>query len=468
MKILFYFMLFLIPLSGYPCTIGIIRADLTQSGKPIIWKTRDRDSGFGINYPVYDDVGLYPFTGFNDSVNLNSTWGGINTVGFGIANSLASDLAGTSSTFNGALIRVALRNYESLNEFEEYLDATNQTGRNTKGNFAAFDRFGNGAMYEIANNEWYKFDLSDAENGFIVRTNFSFNGEPNPESGRYIRSNTIINELIENNIFDVKNLIDMHFRDFSDFEGNPFDIPYQGSTNGYYGYINNRYSICRHTSIGSFILEGIDEDNTIPIMWTLAGFPGVTPVIPYIPYEFYIDQERIPNLALSLKSNLMNINSYLINTIHFLHPDNQGIWDKIRPFETNVIYDFQEIYSSADFLGYYQGWLVSTESMAFDLMSTIVGSTDITLPPIPKNIIATFPNPNTHSFYIKSDYVFKSEYTIEVYNIKGQLLHNVTHDKEKKLSDNAIYLDENLPSGIYLIRVMDSENTFTTKTLRLK
>jgi len=445
-----------------------VKSEFTQSGRPTIWKTRDRDIEFGINYPIFDNSGVYTFTGFNDNVNLNSTWGGVNSAGFAIANANANDLQGTSSTNNGVLIRRSLRNYESLTEFEAYLNSTNEVGRNTRGNFAVFDRFGNEAMYEIGSNEWWKYDLNDNENGYIVRTNFAFQGEPEYENPRYIRSNSIISHLVATRSMNVENLINFHFRDFSDEESNAYDIPFLSYTNGYFGYIDNRNSICRNTSTGAIILEGINSEGEIPVMWTLSGFPAVTPVIPYIPFPFFIDYERIPYRAIDLKEQLMPINPYLINTLHFLKTDNTGIWNILRSFETEIINDFNIMYSSENFLYYYPGWLAFTEANAYDIMNDMTSDADIEIVPHPFKIISTYPNPNKNGFFIKAMHNFVSDYTIEIYNIKGQLVHQERHPKTKNISELKITYNDIYTSGIYIVRVTDLENTFITKTIRLK
>jgi hypothetical protein len=364
----------------------------------------------------------------------------------------------------------ALKNFNSIEQLETYLDQTNTSGRNTKGNFAVIDSYGNGAMYEIANNVYYKYAINDTTD-YVIRTNFSLNGLSNNGLERYARSETIIEELVESNNFGLESLIKYHFRDFSDYDAEPYPIPFLEQTDGHYGYIDNRVSICRNISIGSMYIEGINETGQIPIMWTISGFPAVTPVIPYIPRIFAQSEYSLPLKSQELRSYLMDINSYLINTLHFTKPNNQGIWDIITPFESDIIDEFYALSQSEDFLERYSIWLAQKEAEAYQLMESILVSldeTDETVPLVLNNAISTYPNPHKGKFNLEIKHTFNSDYTVDVFNIKGQLILRERFSPNKDNSLKNIKLDSKLPTGIYFVMVADEERMFITKTIKIK
>jgi len=455
----------------FPCTIGIIRGDLTDSGRPMIWKTRD--SSNIINYPIYDDSGLYPFIGLTHDINPDQTWAGVNTQGFALLNALSLDLDGPSGLENGFLITHALKHFSTLSEFEAYLDSTSSPDRRINGNFAAIDSDGNGAMYEIANNTYDKYDVNTSETGYIIRTNFSLAGGDTNGIERYTRSHLIINDLVSRDDFSVQNLIDDHFRDFSDSNGNSFPIPYEDSTNGHFGYIRINVSICNHISTSSQAIVGINASDQTPVMWTLAGFPAVTPAIPFIPAPFTFDATQISALSQEIKRLLSDIpnTTQLLNTQHFYTDNWQGIWDRLSVFEYATRNDFEQMVLNNDFTSF-DSWLANRYSTALSLMNNIKGGlanseNDSTTPFVSPFSISTYPNPTFGSFNISvKNQNTPNAYTVEIFNIRGQLIQR--HLLGRDISSTTFTIDERQPNGVYIIKVSDNEQTVSRKLLRLK
>jgi len=467
---LLYIVFIILYTVAHPCTIGIIKGDLTDSGRPMIWKTRD--SSNTVNYPVYDDSGLYPFIGLTHDVNPAQTWAGVNTTGFALLNALSLDLEGPSGLENGNLITYALKNFSTLTEFEAYLDTTSSTERRLNGNFAAIDAQGNGAMYEIANVTYYKYDVNGSENGYIIRTNFSLAGEGTNGLERYARSQMIINELVSNGNINVQSLIDRHFRDFSDAEGNPYDIPFDGSTNGHYGYIRINTSICNHISTSSQLIVGINAPEQIPVMWTLAGFPAVTPAIPYMPAPFGFNATLMSVVSQDIKRSLSNIpnTTQLINTMYFYRDNWQGIWDRVRGFETVIRSDFDGMVQSGDFSGYTE-WLSGKYNSALSLMNSIYGDLSDsevydTIPDVDFFNISTYPNPTFGSFNIAVRNSIESDsFTVEIFNIRGQLIQR---QRLSNISSATFTIDDRQPNGVYILKVSDGERVVSKKVLKIR
>jgi len=462
-------MLFIIPIYLFPCTIGIIRGDLTESGRPMIWKTRD--SSNTVNYPVYNDSGLYPFIGLTHDVNPEQTWAGVNTAGFALLNALSLDLEGPSGLENGYLITHALKNFATLAEFEVYLDVTSSAERRINGNFAAIDALGNGAMYEIANVNYYKYDVNTSENGYIIRTNFSLAGEGTNGVERYARSQVIIDNLVSSGALTVQNIIDKHFRDFSDAEGNPLEIPYEGSTSGHFGYIRINVSICNHISTSSQLIVGINSPEQTPVMWTLAGFPAVTPAIPYIPAPFSFDATQTSLLSQEIKRTLSNIpnTTQLMNTLHFYKDNQQGIWDRMHGFEAGVRSEFGAMEQSGGFNDY-ENWLSGKYASAISLMGSIYddiasSETNDTIPEIGAFSISTYPNPTFGSFKIAfKNFTIPDNFTVEVFNIRGQLIQR---QRVSNVSSTVFMIDDRQPNGVYIVKVSNGERAVSRKMLKL-
>jgi len=446
----------------------------------MIWKTRDTQSDNIINYPFFDDTGIYHFVGFTHAGSRGSTWAGVNTAGFAILNSVAEDMPGTAQGRNGFLMTHALRNFATISEFENYLTSTNETGRIVRANFAVIDALGNAAMFEVGDTMFIKYDINDPEHGsqgYMVRSNFSYFGDGENGRERYNRSHDIISGLMTttDNSLSPKSIINYHFRDFSDDDAVPFPIPFTGSTNGHPGYINIRRSICNTFSTAAMVIEGINSSDEVPVMWTLSGFPAVTPAIPYIPVPFTMDLTHIPLISFEVQDLLMDIleRPHLMNTNHFYLQSLQGIWEQIGYFEIDIFANFNSLMESEDFETIYPEWLKNMNTLAHRLMYDFMDlvTTDIsdeTIPIIVPNTLTTYPNPHKGRFYINLKHNFVSDYTIEVFNVRGQLIHTEQRDRSKSISSSSIILDSNIPSGVYLIQVSDHENVFTAKTLVIK
>lgn len=461
--------------SLYPCTIGIFRSDLTSDGKPIIWKSRD--SGFSYNYPIFLQNGLYPYVGVASSSNISNIWMGVNSTGFAILNSLSLDLPGNASFENGLLMSYSLANFSSLRAFEDYLTVTNDTGRGTKGNFAVIDSFGNGAIYEISNHTWTKFDVNDIEHapdGFIVRTNFSITGGSSNGIERYNRAYHVSQEMVNSNNVSVTSVINMLIRDFSKNPHQSYEIPYNSYTYNHFGYIDISKSICNESTTNAAVITGINHNNDIPVMWTMTGFPAVSPAIPYLPKNFIPSSYNFSALSQEIRNIIMNISSHpsLLNSHTFFRDDYLGIWDIIHSFESVIKENFQYLYNNIESLDY-SVWISGIYNQAFYTMSDIkhyletnVHLEDMTIP-VQKNLIEIYPNPARNVFNVKIADDFEDKVSVKLYNSKGQLVLNtnasIRNNKSITLNQNS-----NLASGIYFLKISDQYKTASSKLLIIK
>ena len=138
-------------------------------------------------------------------------------------------------------------------------------------NFGVIDALGNGAYFETNNYEYTRFDLKDAPDGILMRTNYSYSGRKNKGMG-YIR------EQNEHALFD------SHIR-HNDFS--PIVFTEDISRTYYHSLLDHDFThdniewfidqdfIPRRSSTASCCIEGIKdgEKPSCTTMWIALGFP---------------------------------------------------------------------------------------------------------------------------------------------------------------------------------------------------
>ncbi len=158
------------------CTAGVASGRATADGRPLLWKTRDASATD--NEVIWNTSGTYPFVSVISAGDPSSSWMGVNEKGFAIINTLSTDLtAGRTGLHNGLFMAYALEEAATVEEFEELLKETNESGRMTNTNFGVIDATGAAAFFETAGHEYWRYDAADTEKGYILRTNFAVNGD---------------------------------------------------------------------------------------------------------------------------------------------------------------------------------------------------------------------------------------------------------------------------------------------------
>lgn len=256
------------------CTSAIVSARLTKSGRAIVWKNRDTGvednfiaqsvSPEGMKY-----VGLY---NAGDSL-LRDAWAGFNEAGFVIMNTASYNLAPDTASFvdqEGYVMRRALSTCRTLADFEALLD-TIAKPIGIQANFGVMDAEGNGAYYEADDFRFTKFDLSESDEGFIVRTNYSHSGVVDGGYG-YIREQNALSLLRPN--IDRRDVAPSTFTDglsrsfYHSLLGK--DMSQQGEK-----WIVDQDFIPRYTSTASvaFELPAKGEPASAVVMWVALGYP---------------------------------------------------------------------------------------------------------------------------------------------------------------------------------------------------
>ncbi len=331
------------------CTIGVASGKATSDGRPLLWKTRDYLSSPN-NEVKYNTSFRYKFISVSDAGNSTYAWMGLNEHGFAIVNALSSDLkAGSSGPSNGAFMRDVLGNCRTVSEFRHYLDSTNLTGRKTHANFGVIDSTGAASIFETSGNQYWEFNADQSPHGYVVRTNFSMTGGGSTGIERYDRSMDLLAEFYTGDSLNVKSILRYQMRDFSDFNGDPVSVPYQGqwSQGIPYGYINTSKSICRYSSVSAVVIHGVlpSEPAGLSTFWAILGQPASTIALPYWPVvNTPPEADGTPTAPLSdisrlIRSNLFSFpgNNTYINSFKLRDGKGGGLWSRTFPLEDSIL-----------------------------------------------------------------------------------------------------------------------------------
>jgi len=286
--VLFFTSVTLIPFTLLPaqdsfeeCTAGVACGRATADGRPLLWKTRDASALN--NEVIWNTSGTYHFVSVISAGQPGSSWMGVNEKGFAIINTQSSDLPrGTAGPGNGLFMAQALRECATVAAFEQLLDETNVTGRRTQTNYGVIDATGAAAFYETAGNQYWKYDAEETGNGYVLRTNFAYNGKrtagQEPYSmDRFRRTTALMKEFYATDKIELKEILRVQVRNFGDQSGDEVEIPFKRSWGGHtYGYFPNSSSICRNSSVSLSVIQGVlpGEPPALSTMWTILGQPA--------------------------------------------------------------------------------------------------------------------------------------------------------------------------------------------------
>lgn len=398
------------------CTIGIASADITVSGKPMIWKTRDRIAR-PHNQVYYNTNQTHSFVSVVDTIETYS-WMGVNEEGFAILNSASNDLQEARDFGNGALMEYALGNFATVAEFEQYLVETNGN-RLTWANFAVLDRTGEVAIFETSNTNFWKFDANESDYGWLVRTNFSVNGGGQLGLNRYYRTQDIISELVDQDQLSAKNIFRHNLRDLSDELSVEIEIPFEGhdSFGKPYGFFDTRSSISSYSSVSGAVIQGVDPDQNpkLSVMFTALGNPLFTPAVPVFPIGQPSTYLYNPNglatfneKSLEFKESLFPTPiAYLIDTFS-LDSEYNNFLEDLLDIEENIFEDTQELIEQLSEDDFADTEIYNFQEEVYSLVYDSYQSLNINTDPVPNfsiisatsydgGISVQFSNDTTHN-----------------------------------------------------------------------
>lgn len=433
------------------CTIGVASGSATADGRPMIWKTRDYISELD-NEARYHTALDYKFV-YVAGAGGTTTSGvrmGVNEHGLAIVNSTSSDLPDGSDTgpLNGDLIRVGLGTCLTVEEFQDYLDETNQTGRRTNGNFAIIDTAGGAAIFEVGEMVYWRFDAADDPEGYILRTNFAINGGGSTGIQRLIRTVDLVDQFYTGDSLNHKSILRHQMRDFSDNSSDPIAVPFNGSYGGRpYGYIETDKSICRNSSVSASVITGVlyGEYPELSTMWTILGQPATSIALPYWPIGYTPDEadgiltSSLCDISLRIRSELYDYEgdgSY-IDTYKLLDGNEGGLWTKTFPYEDRV---FSEVAALME------QWRTEEDLPAEDMKTTedtLATSTynyllsclnymlsDTPIHGVTGQKAAVFPNPLNAASVLAFELRATANVEIAVYTLAGVLVHYMEFNEQ--------------------------------------
>ena len=469
------------------CTIGVANGTATSDHRPLLWKTRDYSSAPN-NEVKYNTSNPIKFISVSNAGTATYPWMGVNEHGFAILNSVASDLtAGSSGPGNGDVMKYALGHCRTIAEFQDYLDATNITGRSTKTNFAVIDTTGVAAIFETGGNDYWKYDAADSPNGYVVRTNFALNGGGDGGIERYDRSRVLINNFYSGDSLNYKSILRHQMRDFSDFDSEPVSVPYPHNwiPGRPYGYVYCGVSICRPSSVSAAVFHGVlpNELAGYTTMWTILGQPASSIAVPYWPVGNTPVEADGPSTSplcdksLEIRGKLFDYyeNTSYIDSYKLLDGLGGGLWTCTFPFEDEIFTDvnlFMDTIRTKSPLP--AATLLSKESeIAASVLAKLQDCYYSQFVGIEANeqdiVIDEYPNPFGNEINISYQLTERSFVIIDVFSITGKKIETIfngyqnTGDYSYRInSENSLY-----PNGLYLLNIRMDGRSQTYKMVKI-
>ena len=273
------------------CTSAIIGADMNPSGRPILWKHRDTSTidnkveYIPANGEEYGFVALYNAA----DKHLKEAWMGMNDHGFAIMNTASYNIkddkvSAKKMDKEGIVMARALRTCRTVDDFARLLDMWPRP-MGVEANFGVIDATGNGAYFETNNHSYRRYDLKDAENHVLVRTNYSHSGRSGEGYGhvREANANCELAPHIAAGCITPEVLTEELSRHFY-HDGRKEDLTMSGRKE-----VPDEDYIPRYKSTATIAIEGcrpvISADSVTPefvadeyIMWTGMGYPPVAEI----------------------------------------------------------------------------------------------------------------------------------------------------------------------------------------------
>ena len=258
------------------CTSAIVSGKLTANGRPLLWKNRDTNDLNNRVERIERHDGLMEFVALFDARDLQDTaaWMGFNEAGFAIMNTASYNLNGNDGVKEmdreGELMRYALERCKTVDDFENLLK-TLPKPLGVEANFGVIDALGNGAYFETGNFKYVKFDLKDAPEGILMRTNYSYSGAKDKGMG-YVREKNekaLLAPHIEAQDITPAVFTEELSRTFYNAQlGKDF-------TRSGDNWIVDQDFIPRRISSASVVIEGIlpGENPLLTTMWIALGYP---------------------------------------------------------------------------------------------------------------------------------------------------------------------------------------------------
>lgn len=263
------------------CTIGAFAPWATADGRPVLWKNRDvANPDQAVRF--FDDARLRFVANVYAGESLK-VWAGINERGFAIMNSDAHNIGGRDQLDDGIVMRLALGNCATVDDFARLMDSLNEVGREKAGNFGVFDSTGATAMFEAASTFYRRFDADST--GIILRANYAYAGDSNRMSGRnrHDRAWQLVGRELAERRLGVPFIVATLARDLGQVGFDPYPLPWEDRLGDLpFGFLPTDTTIGRTTTRSVEILVGPRPGGPAAggMMWYLPGSPFASSPLP--------------------------------------------------------------------------------------------------------------------------------------------------------------------------------------------
>lgn len=287
----FLWVVAVLPATALACTSAIVAADANPSGRPILWKHRDTSNVDNkVEYVPAVDGSFGYVALFNAAdAGLREAWMGMNDAGFAVMNTASYNIKddkvpAKKMDKEGILMTNALRTCRTVDDFRQLLDEYPRP-MGVEANFGVIDALGHGAFFETNNHSYVIYDLSEAPDGLLVRTNYSHSGRKGEGYG-YIReadAECMLKEFAADRSITPEILTEKVSRTFY-HDGKKTDYTLSENKN-----LLDEDFIPRYKSTATVAIEGCvpvsSLDSITPefissqyIMWTGLGYPPVAEI----------------------------------------------------------------------------------------------------------------------------------------------------------------------------------------------
>ena len=301
------------------CTSAIVPATHARGGTPLIWKNRDTD--YLSNRLLFVPAQPFTYIGLANRANPsgNSVYGGLNSQGFGIINTVGVNLPaagpGEMKDLEGFMMAEALSTCESLEDFENWLKPRIGPELGSQANFAVFDASGRARLFEIHNHAYLVIDPASEPHAVFVNTNFSRSGTKGQGAGylRYERARQLFDALPPQQPVDPCTILGRFTRDTGHVlvaQPTPFEYLEKNPTNRAPFWVNTRDCIDKFDTSAALLLVGRNprEKGSVATLWVIPGEPLCAPALPFwveagaLPEALWKgDEARIWELSQKLK-----------------------------------------------------------------------------------------------------------------------------------------------------------------------
>lgn len=485
-------------LQGDECTLGVASGKATEDGRPLLWKTRDYISSPD-NEVTYNSTMEYAFVAV---VNARGTqpWMGVNEQGFAIVNSTSSDLPGGSGISNGECMKYALGSCATVDEFEQFLLNTNADGRGTQANFGVIDATGGAAIFETGGDVFWKFDANDstvAPDGFVLRTNFAFNGEAKNGLNnsiysieRYRRQDILINAFHDGDSLNYRSVFRHQMRDFAYSNGDPVPVPFpdQWQSDRPYGYIFAYRCICRSTSVSAAVIQGVlpDESPLLSTLWAILGQPATSVAVPYWPVGKTPAEADGPstaplcNVANQFRDLLFDYapNTNYIDSYKLRDSESGGLWSMTFPAEDsifsvaerNLAHWRSDTLNVADMLATESSlakFALSEVTNAYQTITYVVAENSQQSMAAGFSLSQNYPNPFNPQTSIRFSLPEPCDVTLDIYNLLGEKVTTLLSHFHDQGTHQVYWNAAGFASGIYVYQIharsMTDQNEYVAR-----